>query len=104
MSSTTQIKGDVAEQINKLKQQPGKDRVTFGSPGLAKSLLSLELVDAHKLTPHPVIPGEGISLFDSNKQMSSLKSLQSQTPRPGTVTSLRKANQTSFSQSDLLIR
>ena len=85
-NNTTLIKNNVVEEVNKLKQQPGKDLVIFGSPGLAKSLMNLGLIDAYKLTLHPVILGKGISLFDSNTQMSNLKLLESKTLGSGVVT------------------
>ncbi|QHV97806.1 dihydrofolate reductase family protein [Spirosoma endbachense] len=85
-NNTTLINGNVVEKVNKLKQQPGKDLVIFGSPGLAKSLMNLGLIDDYKLTLHPVILGEGISLFDSNTQMRTLKLLESKTLGSGVVT------------------
>ncbi|TDE17358.1 dihydrofolate reductase family protein [Dyadobacter psychrotolerans] len=85
-NNTTLIKDNVAEEINKLKEQPGKDLVIFGSPGLAKSLMNLGLIDAYKLTLHPVILGKGISLFDSKTPMSNLKLLESKTLGSGVVT------------------
>lgn len=85
-NNTTLIKDNIVEEMNKLKQQPGKDLVIFGSPGLAKSFMNLGLIDEYKLTLHPVILGEGISLFDSNTQMSNLKLLGSKTLGSGVVT------------------
>lgn len=85
-NNTTLIKGNVVEEVNKLKQQPGKDLAIFGSPGLAKSFMNLGLIDEYKLTLHPVILGEGISLFDSNKKMSNLKLVESKTLGSGVVT------------------
>lgn len=85
-NNTTLIKDNVVEEVNKLKQQAGKDLVIFGSPGLAKSFMNLGLIDEYKLTLHPVILGEGISLFDSNNQMSKLKLLESKTLGSGVVT------------------
>lgn len=85
-NNTTLIKGDVVETVNQLKQQPGKDLVIFGSPGLAKSLMRLGLIDAYKLTLHPVILGEGIRLFDSPAQMNKLQLLESKTLGSGVVT------------------
>ena len=85
-NNTTLIKDNVVEEVNKLKQQPGKDLAIFGSPGLAKSFMNLGLIDEYKLTLHPVILGEGISLFDSNKQMSNLKLMESRTFGSGVVT------------------
>ena len=85
-NNTTLLRGNVVEEVNRLKQQPGKNLVVFGSPGLAKSLMNLGLVDEYKLTLHPVILGEGISLFDGNTQRSNLKLLESKTLESGVVT------------------
>ncbi len=85
-NNTTLIKDNIVEEVNKLKQQPGKDLVIFGSPGLAKSLMNLGLIDEYRLTLHPIVMGEGISLFDSNKQKSKLKLLESKTLGSGVVT------------------
>lgn len=85
-NNTTLIKGNVEEEVNKLKQQPGKDLVIFGSPGLAKSLTKLGLIDEYKLTLHPVILGEGISLFESDAPMNNLVLQESKTLGSGVVT------------------
>jgi dihydrofolate reductase len=85
-NNTTLIRDNVVEEVNKLKQQPGKDLVIFGSPGLAKSLMNLGLIDDYKLTLHPVILGKGISLFDSDIPMSKLTLLESKTLGSGVVT------------------
>ena len=84
--NTRLIKDNVVEEVNKLKEQPGKDLVIFGSPGLAKSLMNLGLIDAYKLTLHPVVLGKGISLCDNNTQMSKLKLLESKTLGSGVIT------------------
>lgn len=85
-NNTTLIKDNIVAEVNKLKQQPGKDLVIFGSPGLAKNLMNLGLIDDYKLTLHPIILGDGISLFDSNTHLSKLKLLDSQTLGSGVVT------------------
>jgi dihydrofolate reductase len=85
-NNTTLIKDNVVEAVSKLKEGPGKDLVIFGSPGLAKSFMKLGLIDEYKLTLHPVILGNGISLFDSNLDKSSLKLLESKTLKSGVVT------------------
>ncbi|MBF9222763.1 dihydrofolate reductase family protein [Hymenobacter ruricola] len=84
-NNTTLVKDKVVEEVNKLKQQPGKDLVVFGSPGLSKSLMNLGLVDEYKLTLHPVLLGEGISLFDGSTRRSNLKLLASKTLGSGVI-------------------
>jgi dihydrofolate reductase len=85
-NNTTLIKDNVVEEVNRLKQQPGKDLVIFGSPGLAKSFMHLGLIDEYKLTLHPVVLGRGISLFNGDTPMSNLKLLSSKTLGSGVVT------------------
>ncbi|MCF0040769.1 dihydrofolate reductase family protein [Dyadobacter fanqingshengii] len=85
-NNTTLIKDNIEEEVNNLKQQSGKDLVIFGSPGLAKSLMNLGLIDEYQITLHPVIMGAGISLFEGNTQMSNLKLLESKTLGSGVVT------------------
>lgn len=84
-NNTTLISDNIEEEINKLKAQDGKDLVIFGSPGLAKNLMNLGLIDEYKLTLHPIILGQGISLFDTNSQRSNLKLLGSETLGSGVV-------------------
>jgi dihydrofolate reductase len=57
------IKGDIAEEINKLKQQPGKDILVFGSGRFTETLQHLNLIDEYRLLVFPVIVGEGQRLF-----------------------------------------
>lgn len=85
-NNTTLIKDNVAEAVRKLKEEPGKDLAIFGSPGLAKSFMKLGLIDECKLTLHPVILGNGISLFDKDIAKSPLKLLESKTLNSGVVT------------------
>lgn len=85
-NNTRLIKSNVQEEIQKLKEAPGKDLVVFGSPTLSKSLMNFGLIDEYQLTMHPIILGKGISLFDSNTQMSKLKLLESKTLGSGVIT------------------
>src|SRR5437870_358733 len=58
------IRGDVAREVAKLKQQPGQDIVIHGSPGLIRSLLPLDLIDEYRLLVYPLVLGKGKRLFD----------------------------------------
>lgn len=85
-NNTRLIKDNIPEEVKKLKQQPGKDLVIFGSPGLASSFMSMGLIDEYKLTVHPIILGDGISLFSNNTAKSALKLLDSKTLKSGVLT------------------
>jgi dihydrofolate reductase len=52
-SNSTLLKGNLAEELAKLKQQPGKDIGVAGSPGLVHSLLQQDLLDELILLVHP---------------------------------------------------
>jgi dihydrofolate reductase len=85
-NNTRLIKDNIAEEIGKLKQEPGKDLVIFGSPGLSADLMNLGLIDEYRFTVHPVILGEGLSMFKDNKAKSKLKLMESGTLKSGVVT------------------
>jgi dihydrofolate reductase len=57
------IKGDVAKEVAKLKEQPGQDILIFGSAELVNGLLRHELIDEIRLLVHPVVLGRGKRLF-----------------------------------------
>jgi dihydrofolate reductase len=57
------IKGDLAEEVMKLKQQPGEDIIVHGSATLTQWLLEAGLVDVIKLLTYPVVVGKGKRLF-----------------------------------------
>jgi dihydrofolate reductase len=55
--------GDLAEEIARLKHEPGKDIVAHGGAGFARSLVASGLIDEYQLIVHPVALGRGLSLF-----------------------------------------
>jgi dihydrofolate reductase len=50
-------KGDLAEEIRKIKQQPGKDLSISGSVNLVQGLMKLGLLDELRLQVHPIVFG-----------------------------------------------
>jgi dihydrofolate reductase len=84
-NNTRLIKDNIAEEISKLKQQPGKDLVIFGSPSLAQTFMQLDLIDGYRLTINPVILGSGIPLFEEVKHKSNLKLVESKTLNSGVI-------------------
>ncbi len=57
------IKANVAEEVSKLKQQPGQDILIFGSSTLVRSLIQRNLIDQYHLQVYPVVLGSGKRLF-----------------------------------------
>jgi len=83
--NSTLISGDLAAAINKLKQQPGKNIGTAGSPTLVRSLLQADLLDELLLMVHPVVAGKGKRLFKDGDDLKRLKLVDSKTTSTGVV-------------------
>ncbi|MBI5668239.1 MAG: dihydrofolate reductase family protein [Chloroflexi bacterium] len=79
------IKGNVSEELNRLKRQPGKDITTVGSGTLVRSLLKANLVDELQLMLCPVVLGVGQRLFDGADFMKSMKVLEVRTFSSGMI-------------------
>jgi dihydrofolate reductase len=57
------IKGNVVEEVRRLKQMPGQDLVLAGSGQLFNALAQENLIDLYRFMVHPVILGKGKRLF-----------------------------------------
>jgi dihydrofolate reductase len=62
-ANPTIASGDLAEDIARLKRQPGKSILAHGGAGFARSLVGMGLVDEYRLLTHPVLLGRGRPLF-----------------------------------------
>lgn len=85
-NNTTLIKNNIVEEVSKLKQQPGKDLVIFGSPGLTRAFIDLDLIDEYRLTVNPVVLGSGIPMFKDVKEKINFKLIDAKTLNSGVVT------------------
>ena len=84
-NNSTLISGNVAEEITKLKQQPGKNIGITGSATLVQSLLQDDLLDELGLMIHPVVVGSGKRLFQEGGGPKGLKLVDSMTFSTGVV-------------------
>jgi dihydrofolate reductase len=83
--NSTLIGDDVAEEISKLKEQPGKDISISGSPTLVRSLLEDDLLDELRLMIHPIVLGRGKRLFEEGGDQKALELVDSKTFTTGVV-------------------
>lgn len=66
------VRGNLAEEVLALKQQPGKD-ICVGSLSLASQLSERGLIDEYHFVVHPVVAGKGPRLFETGKIQESLR-------------------------------
>jgi dihydrofolate reductase len=71
-SNSSIVRGEVAAEAAKLKQQAGKDLVIYGHGLLGETLLKHHLLDELKLWIHPLFVGRGKLLFREG-EMKNLK-------------------------------
>jgi dihydrofolate reductase len=75
----------IAEEMQKLKSEPGKNLLMIGSPGLAHSFMDLGLIDEFRLNINPVVIGSGKPLFKDVKEKMNLKLVGEKTFGNGVV-------------------
>ncbi|MBS4195533.1 dihydrofolate reductase family protein [Lederbergia citri] len=79
------INDNILEEVNKLKNKPGKDIWLYGGASLITTFINLGLVDEFRLSVHPVVLGEGKPLFIDIKQRLNLKMVDTRTFSSGVV-------------------
>jgi dihydrofolate reductase len=79
------IKGDVAGEIAKLKEQPGKDLRVIGSGGLVQTLMQHDLVEQYDLLVYGIVLGSGKRLFRERTPKFSLQLVDGRTSKSGVL-------------------
>ena len=76
------VKTSAADEIKKLKEQPGKDMVLWGSISLVQSLIKDGLIDEIQLRLYPIALGAGTQLFPND---TNLKLIDTKTYDAGVI-------------------
>jgi dihydrofolate reductase len=84
-NNTRLVKGEAAQEVIKLKQQPGKDMVIFGSGRLVSSLALSRLIDEYRLFVNPIILGQGNPIFKGIHERQNVRLLSTRTFQSGNV-------------------
>jgi dihydrofolate reductase len=84
-SNSVLIKGDVAEEVAKLKAQEGGEIQVHGSGGLLQTLLQRDLIDTLRLWQFPVVIGTGKRLFGEGTIPRSFRLVDTQLATSGAV-------------------
>jgi dihydrofolate reductase len=82
--NATLIKGDVPEEIRKLKEAPGESLVQYGVGELTHTMLTHGLVDEFRILLFPLSVGEGPRIFE-HMGVNTLKLLETKTFSSGVV-------------------
>jgi dihydrofolate reductase len=82
-TNSTVLRGDVVEEVQKLRDAPGGDIVVHGSGQLVQTLIDNDLVDELRLMVFPVVLGSGKRLFGETGDKKTLKLTDSQTVGEG---------------------
>jgi dihydrofolate reductase len=84
-NNTQIMKGDAVVELNKLRQQNGKDLFIFGSADLSSTFTKNNLIDEYRIIVNPIVLGAGNPLFKNNGDMLKLKLLSMKPFRNGNV-------------------
>src|SRR5215510_1095573 len=84
-NNTTLVKGDLAAEISKMKQEPGEGLAILGSGSIVSQLAQVGLIDEYQIVVNPVVLGKGRTLFESVKEKLSLKLIKTRAFRNGNV-------------------
>jgi dihydrofolate reductase len=73
------VAGSASEEVRRLKEEPGKDMVLWGSLTLANSLIRDGLVDEYRLWVCPLVLGRGKRVFQDGVDMQWMSPLETKT-------------------------
>jgi dihydrofolate reductase len=79
------LRENVAEEVARLKEEPGKDLALFGSAELASTLIAEGLIDEYRIFLTPYVLGGGMPMFKGISDGMALRLLNATTWSSGTV-------------------
>jgi dihydrofolate reductase len=80
------LEGEAVEAVRKLKEEPGRDLLIYGSGQLVNDLDRAQLIDEYRLMIHPIILGRGKRLFAAESARAGLTLIDTQTTATGVTT------------------
>lgn len=84
-NQATFIDKDIADKVKEIKQQAGKDIWLYGGASLIQSFIQAGLIDAYRISVHPIVLGSGKPLFENIQQRLHLTLTGTQVFRSGVV-------------------
>ena len=78
------VRGDIADEIARLKAEPGPD-MDLGGPDLAATFMRLDLIDEYHVCVHPILLGGGKPMFPELVAPVNLRLIETRTFGSGVV-------------------
>ena len=75
--NTRFVRGNIAEEMRKMKNEPGKDMVIMGSGEIISQLAPEGLIDEYQILVIPIVLGKGRTMFEGIKEKMRLKLVKS---------------------------
>jgi dihydrofolate reductase len=79
------VKEDAATAVSKMKQEPGRDMVIYGSATLVSTLMKARLIDEYQLLVYPIVLGRGRPEFKDLNERYSLSLISVEQFKSGAV-------------------
>jgi dihydrofolate reductase len=76
---------DMVRVVSSLKKRPGKNMIVHGGVRTARNLTRLGLIDEYQLVVHPVLLGNGSSIFESLKNRRALELVRIEDLKAGVI-------------------
>jgi dihydrofolate reductase len=71
--------GGLAEEIERLRAEPGEGEIALGGATLAAEAAALDLIDEYRVMVHPVLVGGGIPFFPRDERRVDLELVETRT-------------------------
>ncbi|HJS26283.1 MAG TPA: dihydrofolate reductase family protein, partial [Actinomycetota bacterium] len=71
--------GGLAEEIERLRAEPGEGDIAIGGATLAAEAAALDLIDEYRVMVYPVLVGGGISFFPQGERRVDLELIETRT-------------------------
>jgi dihydrofolate reductase len=84
-SNAKLLKGGLAAEIRKMKQEAGEDMAILGSGSIVSQLTQERLIDAYQIVVNPVVLGMGRTMFEGIQERLALKLTKTRTFGNGNV-------------------
>ena len=78
-NNTKLVKGGMAAEIRKMKNEPGKGMVILGSGSIVSQLAQEGLIDEYHVVVNPIVLGKGRTMFNGVKEKLALKLTKTRT-------------------------